>query len=182
MFSYPLVSHPVIKSISKSFIANSDVNLLGFLLNLLHTPVYKDDLCTLNIIQNARGIVDGFNLHTPSKELLLAWVHTAVKTMYSTEIKQLIANKEWQFNASQASALQIQEFRIEDMATKMQGLAPELWGILDLLLMGEQRLEKFGLDAMDVDRSKEMKGDPEVVPGKHKALCTIVHVDTSLIT
>ncbi|KAF5313897.1 hypothetical protein D9619_013000 [Psilocybe cf. subviscida] len=177
MFSYPIVSYPAIKSISESFIINSGVNLPGFLLNLLHNPAYKDDQCTLDIIKNARGIVDGFNLHMPSRELLLAWAHTVVKKAYSAEIKELIGNEEWHFNAGQTLASQIQEFRIEDLAAKMQKLAPELWGILDLLLMGERKLANDTLDAMDVDTPEDLEGGTaRTEHDKSSALCTIKKV------
>jgi hypothetical protein len=62
-----------------------------------------------------------------------------MKKKYSESIKNLASVQDWHFNASHASAQDLDNFRIEDMATEMKKLAPDLWFILDVLLMGDRK-------------------------------------------
>ena len=70
---------------------------------------------------------------------VFTWANEIVKKRYLDSIKELTCNEEWHFNASHASAKDLEDFRIKDMAIKMKILAPELWDILGLLLSGDQR-------------------------------------------
>jgi hypothetical protein len=58
-----------------------------------------------------------------------------VKKQYVSSIRTLAKNENgWHFSAINTSAKQLEDFRIEDMATKMKSLAPDLWDIIGLLL------------------------------------------------
>ncbi|KAJ7076755.1 hypothetical protein B0H15DRAFT_925103 [Mycena belliarum] len=64
-------------------------------------------------------------------------LETASRTQLEAVLDIYLADKEngWHFSAANTSAAQLQEFRIEDMATKMKTLAPELWDLFGLLLV-----------------------------------------------
>ncbi|KAF9808540.1 hypothetical protein IEO21_07832 [Rhodonia placenta] len=54
----------------------------------------------------------------------------------------------WHFSALHASATQVLDFRIEDMASKMQSVAPELCDLI-LLVGGESRGLKWSTSDED---------------------------------
>ncbi|KAF8150232.1 hypothetical protein B0H34DRAFT_826645 [Crassisporium funariophilum] len=92
--------------------------------------------CTVNLVNNANEIIKAFSCHPRSQGSAFGWAAATMKKKYSESIKSLISNEEWHFNASHASAKQLEDFRIEDMAVTMKELAPDLWLVLDILLMG----------------------------------------------
>ncbi|KAJ7928378.1 hypothetical protein B0H13DRAFT_1860573 [Mycena leptocephala] len=57
----------------------------------------------------------------------------------------------WHFSAANTSAAQLQDFRIEDMATKMKTFAPELWDLLGLLLSANHQPDIEEDNLMDTD-------------------------------
>ncbi|KAJ7702952.1 hypothetical protein B0H14DRAFT_2164322, partial [Mycena olivaceomarginata] len=74
-----------------------------------------------------------------------------IKLKYAQLIRDL-ADKDngWHFSAANTSAKQLQNFRIEDMAVRMQALAPELWDMLGLLLSAHRQSDVED-DPMGVD-------------------------------
>jgi hypothetical protein len=99
-----------------------------------------------NLIDQTDEILLAFYEHPQSSKSTLAWVNDLVKSRYVESVREL-AKKEngWHFGALQASAKKPQEFRIEDMAQKMEDLAPELWDLLGLMLSTDER--QTGQDA-----------------------------------
>jgi hypothetical protein len=101
----------------------------------------------------------------------------------------LVSREEWHFNASRASAKELEDFRIEDMAVTMRTLAPDLWLILDMLLMGDRkhpvetpRTDLDGDHIMSTEEDGDNEGDQgsDERPGasqkniaRREALCTI---------
>ncbi|KAF8144248.1 hypothetical protein K438DRAFT_1488274, partial [Mycena galopus ATCC 62051] len=83
-----------------------------------------------------------------------------VKFKYAESICNL-AGKEngWRFSAANTSAKQLENFRIEDMATKMKKLAPGIWDLLGLLLSANSMPNTDVEDLMDVDASNDNSQD-----------------------
>jgi hypothetical protein len=88
-----------------------------------------------NLIDQTDEILLPFYEHHKSSKSTLAWANDLVKSRYVESVQEL-AKKEngWHFGTLQASAKKLQEFWIEDMAQKMEDLAPELWDLLGLML------------------------------------------------
>ena len=99
-----------------------------------------------NLIDQTDEILLAFYEHPQSSKSTLAWVNDLVKSRYAESVWEL-AKKEngWHFGALRASAKKLQEFRIKDMAQKMEDLAPELWDLLGLMLSADKR--QTGQDA-----------------------------------
>ena len=97
-----------------------------------------------------------------------------MKKKYIDSIKELTYNEDWHFNASHASAKDLEDFHIEDMALNMKMLAPDLWNILGLLLTGDkisqrQCAEKDSngdLVMADPGDDDLWEGLPEIAPDK----------------
>jgi hypothetical protein len=77
-----------------------------------------------------------------------------MKKMYSESIQMLSCNADWHFNTSHASAQDIKEFCIEGMAEEMKELAPDLWDILGIMLLGDKKRPP-----KDLDNDQIMEGD-----------------------
>jgi hypothetical protein len=93
-----------------------------------------------NLIDQTDKILLAFHEHPKSSKSTPAWENDLLKSRYAESIWEL-AKKEnvWHFGALRASAKKPQEFRIEDMAQKMEDLAPELWDLLGLMLSADKR-------------------------------------------
>jgi hypothetical protein len=63
-----------------------------------------------------------------------------MKARYASSIRELTRKEHgWHFSALRASAKQLEDFRIEDMAEKMKNLAPELWDMLGSVLLADRK-------------------------------------------
>ena len=181
------ISHSALaalEAISAKF--DSSISLSDYIVALLEYPSLQKHQCTLNLIQNTDKILQAFACHSSSKDHVFAWASTTMKEMYSKSIKLLVSGEEWQFNLSKTSAKELEGFRIEDMAADMKTLAPELWMLLDLLLLGDWRQSRkedadvvmgdpkaLDTEIEDVDELPRCSGS--TTQARHEALNTIVH-------
>jgi hypothetical protein len=94
---------------------------------------------TLNLLCSATSIITAISQQPDAEKSALSWASNAIKKKYLSEMKSLAKNQEWQFNVSHASAEKLNNFCIEGMALAMKGLAPDVWAMLDLLLMGDRK-------------------------------------------
>ena len=117
----------------------SELTVSESVLALLDDPTLETHPCTLALVKDAGNIITALlqPLHCTSS--VFTWANKIVKKRYINSIKELTCNEDWHFNASHASAVNLEDFHIEDMALKMKSLAPDLWDILGLLLSGDQR-------------------------------------------
>ena len=148
----------VIKSLETHNVTASNLVLL-----LLQDNRLQDLPCTQNLINQADEILQAFYEHPKSSKSALTWASDLMKSRYAASVREL-ANKEngWHFGALRASAQKLQEFRIENMAQKMEELAPELWDLLGLMLSADkrqtERIAKAKLRDADGD---QVMGDAE---------------------
>lgn len=136
----------------------SGLSVSDYLITLLETRALDEHPCTVNLVNNTDKILSAFLHHPYSKDSAFDWATTIMRKTYSESIRNLISSEEWHFNASHASAKQLEEFRIEDMALKMKELAPDLWFILDVFLMGER---KPPAGPPDADHNMSLSENPD---------------------
>ena len=76
-----------------------------------------------------------------------------MKGKYTKDIRDLVdIENGWHFSDIHTSEKQLKAFCIEDMALKMQQLAPEHWDLLGLMLLADRKESKKQKEAdMDVD-------------------------------
>ena len=117
----------------------SEFTVSEFVLTLLKDPSLETHPCTLTLVKDASNIITALSQHSHLASSVFTWANKIMKKRYLDSIKDLTHNEEWHFNASHASAKDLEGFCIEDMTINMKILAPELWDILGLLLSGDQR-------------------------------------------
>ncbi|EED78665.1 predicted protein [Postia placenta Mad-698-R] len=123
-----------------------------------------------------------------------------MKARYCQATRDLVdTDNGWHFSALHVSATQVLDFRIEDMASKMQSMAPELCDLIVALLVGgESRGLKWStsdedeegalLDADEIEYRSQLGDDPpEGSEAEDKALepvevadPTVLHIKTDL--
>ena len=115
------------------------ISVSDYIIRLLEDSTLKDHPHTLDLLHSATDIITAISQQPKAQNPALSWASDAVKRRYLSEMKSLVENQEWQFNASHASAEKLDNFRIEGMALTMKRLAPDVWAMLDLLLMGDRK-------------------------------------------
>jgi hypothetical protein len=78
-------------------------------------------------------------------------------------MKSLCENQEWQFNVSQSSAEKLNNFCIKEMVLALKGLTPDVWAMLDLLLMGDR-------EAFETNSTADYDGDQVMLNSERSLL------------
>ncbi|KAJ7721904.1 hypothetical protein B0H16DRAFT_1790230 [Mycena metata] len=110
-----------------------------FVITLLERNSYRDHPCTKSLVDNAPAIIDLFAKHPDSSESTFRWARNTIQKRTADSIKRLTANQDWHFDASHASAKDLEDFQIEEMAREMKEIAPDLWNLLHLLLSKDHK-------------------------------------------
>jgi hypothetical protein len=138
-----------------------NVTVLQLVLSLLRDPRLQNQAAVDNLVSHTTEILMALADNSWTSKSTLEWASNLMKARYASSIREL-ARKEhgWHFSALRASAKQLEDFRIEDMAEKMKKLAPELWDMLGSVLSADrkQSQSKTGL-------SDEHKADGDYVMG-----------------
>ena len=131
-------------AVDRVTLAFQDVNISvsDYIIQLLEDSTLQDHPQTLDLLHSATDIITAISQQPNAQKLALSWASDAVKRRYLSEMKSLVENQEWQFNASHASAEKLDNFRIEGMALTMKRLAPDVWAMLDLL-MGDRKASEM---------------------------------------
>jgi hypothetical protein len=147
----------------------STLSLSDYVVTLLKYQALRDHPSTVDLVNNTTKIMTAFLDHLDSKISAFDWASTIMRKKYSVGIKLLVSCEEWHFNTSHASAKELEDFWIEDMAITMKRLAPDLWLLLDMLLMGDGKCPAESL-TIDLDEDYvimslySLCGLPKVAP------------------
>ncbi|KAJ7640085.1 hypothetical protein DFH06DRAFT_1334987 [Mycena polygramma] len=136
------------------------------------------------LLDNSGRTVEAFAQNSTSAPSVYAWARKAIQKSTTEAIKILTANDDWHFNAEHASAAELEDFKIEEMAATMKELAPHLWTLLQMLLSRDE-IDADGDQVMD-DLSDEDEFDEsgEFADGrsaKQKRRETIRNIKTAVI-
>ena len=138
----PSLSIKTLTKLQKVLQCFTDVDMTAytFLTLLLNEPTFNNHPCTKDLLGNLSNLFATFLKHPKSSENTWAWASNLIKQKYSQDIRDLAdIENGWHFGALKASEKKLADFRIEDMAEKMQELAPELWDLLGLMLTANSR-------------------------------------------
>jgi hypothetical protein len=135
----------------------SDISISNFIIFLLKNDSFRKHACTKDLVAHSTLVMDAFLSHPGSSKSMWDWANNIVKRKYAAAIQDL-ADKDngWHFGALHASESKLQEFQIENMATRMQQLAPELWDMLGLMLSAN-RQEMLRTSSPDGEGDQSMK-------------------------
>lgn len=125
-----------------------------FVLTLLERDSLQDHPCTIDLLDNTTQIIDAFSKNPRSATSTYAWARKAIQKKTTESIKILTANDDWHFNAEHAVAADLEDFKIEQMAAEMKALAPDLWSLLQLLLVRDSK-DVDGDEIMDLSDGEE---------------------------
>ena len=139
MFNGTLATLNQLREVIQS-LETHNVTASNLVLSLLRDKRLQDQPCAQNLVDQTDEILLAFYEHPKSSKSTLTWANDLIRSRYAESIREL-AKKEngWHFGALRASAKKLQEFQIEDMASKMEELAPELWDLLELMLSADKR-------------------------------------------
>jgi hypothetical protein len=161
--SLSITTHAKLQKVLQCFI-NVDITAYTFLTLLLNESTYNNHPCTKDLLGNSSNIFATFLKHPKSSNKTWAWASNLIKQKYSQDFWDLAdIESGWHFSALKASEKKLTDFRIEDMAEKMQELAPELWDLLGLMLTANSRgaWRKMEADAEGDIKMDEQPADEE---------------------
>jgi hypothetical protein len=68
------------------------------------------------------------------------WATNLAQERYTKEVQNMVEESpEWRFSALHASSRKVEEFKIDDMAKKIENMAPALWNLLGDLLSAKKK-------------------------------------------
>ncbi|KIK81527.1 hypothetical protein PAXRUDRAFT_155936 [Paxillus rubicundulus Ve08.2h10] len=106
-----------------------------FVITLLTSRQYKDHQLVHDLLVCSMDILNAFLQHPVTQDNVIQQSCNIVKHTYLHEIRDLAsAESGWHFGASNASTKQLEDFSIEDTASKMKSHAPRWWSLLRILL------------------------------------------------
>jgi hypothetical protein len=137
-----------------------NVTISQLVLSLLRDPRLHNQVAVDNLVSHTTEILTALEVHPHTSKETLKWASNLMKARYASSIRELTRKEHgWHFSALRASAKQLEDFRIEDMAEKMRNLAPELWDMLGEVLSADRKQSRTraGLsDEQDLDGDQIM--------------------------
>jgi len=132
--SLSITTHAKLQKVLRCF-TDVDITAYTFLTLLLNEPTYNNHPCTKDLLGNSSNLFATFLKHPKSSNRTWTWASNLIKQKYSQDIQDLAdIENGWHFGTLKALEKKLADFHIEDMAEKMQQLAPELWDLLGMML------------------------------------------------
>jgi hypothetical protein len=120
------------------FFTSQQLSILDFFWFLLTDGSIASHPMVLGFL-GSRSEVISLLISMEPQEVGFQCAHNLMRQRYKDEIRELLkVEHSWQFNALHASANQIDQFRIEDMASSMERQSHYLWSLLGQLLSSAQ--------------------------------------------
>ena len=147
------------------FITDSNTTLSEVLTCLLLDSSVEDHRLVLDIIDRTADILDTLYRKPAAQEVTVKWAHDIVIKSHMRSLRELACTHHgWHFNVTNATADQIKDFRIEDMARHIKATAPMLWHMVYKLLslktlIASQSREQGADHLMDWEDSDEEDND-----------------------
>jgi hypothetical protein len=134
-------------------LASQQLSILDFFQVLLTDGSVASHPMVLDFLASRSEVISLLVSMEP-QEVGFQCAHNLMRQRYKDEIRELLKVEHgWQFNALHASADQIDQFRIEEMASSMEKCSPYLWSLLGQLLSSADsaqcKMERLGLESLD---------------------------------
>jgi hypothetical protein len=118
--------------------ASQHLSILDFFRFLLTDVSVASHPMLLDFL-SSRSEVISLLVSMEPREVGFQCAHNLMRQRYKDEIRELLkAEHGWQFNALHASADQIDQFRVEEIASSMEKRSPYIWSLLGQLLSSAQ--------------------------------------------
>ncbi|KAK6984414.1 hypothetical protein R3P38DRAFT_3452552 [Favolaschia claudopus] len=156
---------------------NQRLSIPTFIISILRHSSFIGHSAVEDLVCHSNDIFNAFLDHPRTSDSILAWANGKIKLKYAQHIRDL-ADKDngWHFSATNTSAKQLLQFRIEDMAAQMKRLAPDLW---DLVLLSASHQSDADIesaeDAMDLDSrpAENLSARAQKLAARREALIVI---------
>ena len=146
------------------FMSDSGTTISEFLGYIFEDRDFDNHPALQDIKDNIKGILSSLFDHRTLHYPVLQWALMVVNRDHARSIQNLTRTSEgWHFSASNASANQIQDFQLEDMAERMENTTPHLWKTVKGLLSADpkqvRRRSSQDLELADYDDDQEEEED-----------------------
>ena len=132
------------------------MTLPELVISLLQDPRLQNHAALDGLVTHTTEILTALAAHQSTSKSTLKWASDLMKARYAQSIRELTRKEHgWHFSALRASAKQLEDFRIEDMAEKMEQLAPELWEMLSAVLSADRRQTRIKAGLSDEQERDE---------------------------
>ena len=122
------------------FMSDSGTTISEFLSYILEDQDFDNHPALQDIKDNIKAILSSLFDHRTLRYPVLQWALMVVNCDHARSIQNLTRTSEgWHFSASNASADQIQDFQLEDMAERMENTTPHLWKTVNGLLSADPK-------------------------------------------
>ena len=117
-----------------------NATISDFLLSAIYDPHFRDHPLVTGFLSDTINILGSLYEHPAVHRDILDWSLDLVKKDHAKSLQTLSSKKGgWHFSALRARVAPIREFRIEDMACKIESTAPNLWNTILSLLSADPR-------------------------------------------
>lgn len=117
---------------AQAALASANVNAADLFLHILSSP---NSTAFAQISSSLQPLLSAIYNSPFLSEQAFASGHKLMKPLYAQAITELTKKEHgWHFNALRATPEQLRDYKVEDMAKKMQTVAPELWELIGMLL------------------------------------------------
>ncbi|KAK7032885.1 hypothetical protein R3P38DRAFT_2618776 [Favolaschia claudopus] len=161
---------------------NQRLSIPTFIISILRHSSFIGHSAVEDLVCHSNDIFNAFLDHPRTSDSILAWANGKIKLKYAQHIRDL-ADKDngWHFSATNTSAKQLLQFRIEDMAAQMKRLAPDLWDLVGILLSASHQSDadiESAEDAMDLDSrpAENLSARAQKLAARREALIVIKRV------
>lgn len=112
-----------------------------FIVSLLRSEEHTDYNAVADIARRADEILESLRENEQARAKTLDWASKMTTKTYAEQIRALVQkNAGLQFSAHDTTSERLATFNIQELAVRMQNLAPALWDLLDSLLAADQSL------------------------------------------
>ena len=119
------------------------LSLSDLLLAVLSEKSLSGQFFLGDVMSHLSEILAAFARHQETSRPTRRWMHSEMKMVYHKAIRRLTdKDNGWHLGAVHMSADDILDFKVEDMATGMRELEPDLWELVAFMLSGDKDWSK----------------------------------------
>jgi hypothetical protein len=118
------------------------ISVEHFISTLLTTSDYQFHPLAQSLKNNIKNILDVFQTTESTSEAVSSWALTTANNVYQSQMETLTDKESgFHFLAKSTTEEKLTTFTMEDVASRMRHIAPDLWSLFNDLLCADLRLK-----------------------------------------
>ena len=118
------------------------ISVEDFISTLLTTSDYQFHPLAQSLKNNIKNILDVFQTTESTSEVVASWALTAANDVYQSQMETLTDKESgFHFLAKSTTEEKLTTFNMENVASQIRNIAPDLWSLFDILLRADLRLK-----------------------------------------